>query len=119
MKWAPRAHGRATVEMETVGGRRGIGTTSQCVVGRLSTIEEVTEWRPYERLARRARVGRLGALTWTWELHPAKVGTALRLRWTRPVSAGRPRPIPDELVAEQRAALARLAAAVCTPETAA
>jgi hypothetical protein len=104
--------GRVPVEMETVGGRRGIGTTSQCVVGRLSTIEEVTEWRPYERLARRARVGRLGPLTWTWELRPASAGTELRLRWTRPVPAGHPRPVPDELVAEQRAALARLTAVV-------
>ena len=102
--------GRAPVEMETVGGRRGIGTTSQCVVGRLSTIEEVIEWRPYERLARRARVGRLGALTWTWELHPVEDGTRVRLRWTRPKSGGRPREVPAELVEEQRAALRRLAA---------
>jgi hypothetical protein len=104
--------GRAPVEMVTVGGRRGVGTTSQCVVGRLSTIEEVTEWRPYERLARRARVGRLGPLTWTWELHAAPSGTELRLRWTRPVPAGHPRPVPEELLEEQRAALARLATAV-------
>lgn len=103
--------GRAPVEMETVGGRRGIGTTSQCVVGRLSTIEEVVEWRPYERLARRARVGRLGPMTWTWELHLAESGTRLRLRWTRPQPAGHPRPVPAELVDEQRAALHRLSAA--------
>ena len=106
--------------METVGGRRGIGTTSQCVVGRLSTIEEVIEWRPYERLARRARVGRLGPLTWTWELHPA------RGRHASSACAGRgrsppadPRPVPDELVAEQRAALDRLAAAVVAAAAAA
>jgi hypothetical protein len=103
--------GRAPVEMETVGGRRGIGTTSRCVVGRLSTIEEVIEWRPYERLARRARVGRLGPMTWTWELHPAGLGTKVRLRWTRPQPAGNPRPVPAELVDEQRSALHRLAAA--------
>jgi hypothetical protein len=107
-----RWDGQAPIEIDTVGGRRGLGTTSQCVVGRLSTIEEVIEWRPYERLARRARVGRLGPLTWTWDLHPASIGTELRLRWTRPVPAGHPRPVPNELVAEQRAALSRLAAAV-------
>ncbi len=111
-----RWDGRAPVEMERVGGRRGVGTTSQCVVGRLSTIEEVTEWRPYERLARRARVGRLGPLTWTWELRPAPAGTELRLRWTRPQPAGHPRPVPDELVAEQRDALERLAAAVAAEQ---
>ncbi|HET9497149.1 MAG TPA: DUF2652 domain-containing protein [Candidatus Limnocylindria bacterium] len=110
--------GEAPVEMETVGGRRGIGTTSQCVVGRLSTIEEVVEWRPYERLARRARVGRLGPMTWTWELHPEPGGTRVRMRWTRPRPAGHPRPIPPELLDEQRAALNRLAAVaggVATP----
>jgi hypothetical protein len=108
-----RWDGRAPVEMELVGGRRGVGTTSQCVVGRLSTIEEVTEWRPYERLARRARVGRLGPLTWTWELHPAPGGTEIRLRWTRPQPAGRaPRPVPEEVLSEQRAALGRLSEAV-------
>lgn len=108
--------GRAPVEMETVGGRRGIGTTSECVVGRLSTIEEVIEWRPYERLARRARVGRLGPMTWTWELRPGPDGTTVRLRWTRPRPAGTSKPIPHELVEEQRSALDRLTAAVGSPE---
>jgi hypothetical protein len=109
--------GRAVVEMESVGGRRGIGTTSQCVVGRLSTIEEVTEWRPYERLARRARVGRLGPLTWTWELHPAAAGTEVRLRWTRPVPARRSQPVPPEMLEEQREALGRLVEAVGAART--
>ena len=55
-----------------------------------------SRWRPYERLAQRARVGRLGPLTWTWELHPASTGTALRLAGRshlRPAGRGRCRTI--------------------------
>jgi len=79
------------------------------VVGRLSALEEVVEWQPYERLARRARVGRLGPTTWTWNLHPIPTGTRLRLRWTRPRPARQPSAIPDGLVAELEESLRRLA----------
>jgi len=96
----------------TVGGRRGIGTTSRCVVGRLSTLEEVVEWRPYERLARKARVGRLGPTTWTWDLRPTAGGTRLRLRWTRPRPAGRPSVVPDGLVIQLGDSLRQLAEVV-------
>ena len=44
---------------------------------------------PYERLARRARIGRLGQTTWTWELHPTVGGT-------RPGFVGRARGLPVE-----------------------
>lgn len=104
--------GRSPMEEVTVGGRRGIGTTSRCVVGRLSTLEEVVEWRPYERLARRARVGRLGPTTWTWDLHTITDGTRLRVKWTRPRPARGGAPVPEALVGELRASVQRLEAAV-------
>ena len=100
--------GRSPMEESTVGGRRGIGTTSRCVVGRLSTLEEVVEWRPYERLARRARIGRLGQTTWTWELHPTVGGTRLRLRWTRPRPAAWRVTRPEGLVDELQESVGRL-----------
>ena len=28
------------------GGRRGVGTTAQCVTGRLATLEEIVDWQP-------------------------------------------------------------------------
>ena len=34
-----------------VGGRRGVGTITQCVTGRLATIEEVVDWQPYDHSA--------------------------------------------------------------------
>jgi hypothetical protein len=101
--------GRSPMEETTVGGRRGIGTTSRCVVGRLATLEEVVEWRPYERLARRARVGRLGPTTWTWDLRATPDGTRLRLRWTRPRPVRGASVVPDALVGELRHSLQQLA----------
>ena len=101
--------GRSPMDEVLVGGRRGVGSTAACVVGRLSTLEEVIEWRPFERLARRARVGRLGLTTWTWELRPVGGGTRVRVRWTRPQPTRRyASPATEALADEMRESVALL-----------
>ena len=41
-------------------GRRGVGTTAQCVTGRLATIEEIVDWQPYDHVGWRIAVPALG-----------------------------------------------------------
>ena len=35
-------------------GRRGVGTMSQCVTGRLATLEEIVDWQPYDHVTYRS-----------------------------------------------------------------
>ncbi len=73
--------GPLVMENESAGGRRGVGTTSQCVTGRLATLEEIVDWRPYERVAWRLAVPDLGPIEAVTDLDPVEGGTRLRLRW--------------------------------------
>src|SRR6185503_14745824 len=41
-----RWEGPLVIEETTAGGRRGVGTTSECVTGRLATLEEIVDWQP-------------------------------------------------------------------------
>ncbi len=36
------------VDVQTVGGRRGVGTTNHCVHGKESHLEEIVDWRPVD-----------------------------------------------------------------------
>ena len=63
------------------GGRRGVGTTAQCVTGRLATLEEIVDWQPYDRVAWRLAVPGVGPVAAMADLDPAVDGTRLRLRW--------------------------------------
>ena len=69
------------IEEISPGGRRGVGTTAQCVTGRLATLEEIVDWQPYDRVAWRLTVPGLGPVAATADLDPAASGTHLRLRW--------------------------------------
>ena len=51
-----RWEGPIVIEETSAGGRRGVGTTAQCVTGRLATLEEIVDWQPYDRVAWRLAV---------------------------------------------------------------
>ena len=73
--------GPLVIERTPLGGRRGVGTTAQCVTGRLATLEEIVDWQPYDRVAWRLVVPGLGPVAATADLDPSAGGTHLRLRW--------------------------------------
>jgi Protein of unknown function (DUF2652)/Polyketide cyclase / dehydrase and lipid transport len=76
-----RWEGPIAIEEASVGGRRGVGTTAQCVTGRLATLEEIVDWQPYERVAWRLAVPGLGPVAAAADLEPTLGGTRLRVRW--------------------------------------
>jgi hypothetical protein len=76
-----RWEGPLVIEETSVGGRRGVGTTAQCVTGRLATLEEIVDWQPYDRVAWRLAVPGLGPIAAIAELDPVDGGTQVRIRW--------------------------------------
>ena len=77
-----RWEGPLVVEESTVGGHRGVGTITQCVTGRLATIEEVVDWQPYEHIGWRVTVPDVGPVGATVDLDPVEGGTRVHLRWS-------------------------------------
>ena len=73
--------GPLTITESSVGGRRGVGTTAQCVTGRLATLEEILDWQPYDHAGWRLVVPGLGPVAATTDLDAADGGTRLRIRW--------------------------------------
>jgi uncharacterized protein YndB with AHSA1/START domain len=104
-----RWEGPLLIEESTVGGHRGVGTITQCVTGRLATIEEVVDWQPYEHIGWRVIVPDVGPVGATVDLDQVEAGTRLHLRW----SIGDPGPAEAgdfaAMALEKRAALERLA----------
>ena len=90
--------GPLVMEDLAAGGRRGVGTTSQCVTSRLATLEEVVDWQPHERVAWRLAVPDLGPIEAVTDLDAVPGGTRLRLRWAQhgesPAAADRDRADP-------------------------
>jgi Protein of unknown function (DUF2652) len=95
---------------EEIPGRRGVGTVASCVVGRLKTLEEIVDWRPFDAIARRTRHPELGNLTTLYRLTEIASGTHLEASTFAPVSR-RATPPAMAYVAEREAALDRLVAA--------
>ena len=91
-----------------------MGTTAQCVTGRLATLEEIVDWQPFERIAWRLAVAGLGPVAAIADLDRVEGGTRLRLRWGFLGES----PVPHDEVAriavEKEAAFARLATVVAT-----
>jgi uncharacterized protein YndB with AHSA1/START domain len=107
-----RWEGPIRIEETSAGGRRGVGTTAQCVTGRLATLEEIVDWQPYDRVAWRLAVPGVGPVAATADLDPTASGTRLRLRWA--YQGGTP-PDPgavEQMRADREAAYARLAAVI-------
>jgi uncharacterized protein YndB with AHSA1/START domain len=100
------------IEDAPAGGRRGVGTTSQCVTGRLATLEEIVDWQPYDRVGWRVAVPGLGPVAAAADLDPAGDGTRVRLRWAYlgdpPVDMGE----VERVKADKQAAYRRLATIV-------
>ena len=107
-----RWEGPLVIEESSVGGHRGVGTITQCVTGRLATIEEVVDWQPYEHIGRRLAVPEVGPVGATLDLDPVDGGTRVRLRWTSEApdgKAGTDAGSVEAIAMEKRAALERLA----------
>ncbi|MEO8229591.1 MAG: DUF2652 domain-containing protein [Chloroflexota bacterium] len=73
--------GPLVIEESSPGGRRGVGTTAQCVTGRLATLEEIVDWQPYDHVGWRLAVPGVGPVVVTADLEAAEGGTRLRVRW--------------------------------------
>ena len=104
--------GPLVIEETAAGGRRGLGTTTQCVTGRLATIEEIVDWQPYDRVGWRLAIPGVGPVAATADLDATESGTRLRVRWAyqggSPVDTG----AVEQLRAEKEAAYARLATVI-------
>ncbi|HEX5149415.1 MAG TPA: hypothetical protein VFW02_10060, partial [Candidatus Limnocylindrales bacterium] len=90
--------------------RRGVGTLAQCVTGRLATLEEIVDWRPYDYVGWRLAVPGIGPMAAAAELEPVDGETRLRLRWSY---LGVPPADPaavERIRADKSAAVERLAA---------
>ena len=100
--------GPLVIEDPSPGGRRGVGTTAQCVTGRLATLEEIVDWQPYDHVGWRLAVPGLGMVAATADLEATESSTDIRLRW---VYQGEQVPAADEITriqVEREAAYARL-----------
>ena len=104
-----RWEGPLVIEEPSTGGRRGVGTTAQCVTGRLATLEEIVDWQPYERVAWRLAVPGLGPVAATADLEPVGDGTRLRLRWAYLGDPAIDLAEVERIRADKEAAYARLA----------
>jgi hypothetical protein len=76
-----RWEGPLVIVETTAGGRRGVGTTAECVTGRLATLEEIVDWQPYDHVAWRLAVPGVGPVAASADLDPVRGGTRVRLRW--------------------------------------
>jgi uncharacterized protein YndB with AHSA1/START domain len=104
--------GPIRIEETSAGGRRGVGTTAQCVTGRLATLEEIVDWQPYDRVAWRLAVPGVGPVAATADLDPIESGTRLRLRWAYQGGAPADAVAIDQMRVDKEAAYARLASVI-------
>jgi hypothetical protein len=107
-----RWEGPLVITESSPGGRRGVGTSAQCVTGRLAMLEEIVDWQPYDRVAWRLAVPGLGPVAATADLDPTGRGTRLRLRWAYQGGAPADPGAIEQLRIEKEAAYARLAMVV-------
>ena len=102
--------GPIRIEETSVAGRRGVGTTAQCVTGRLATLEEIVDWQPYDRVAWRLAVPDVGPVAATADLEATEPGTRLLLRWAYQGSSPADAAAIGRMRVEKQAAYGRLAA---------
>ena len=107
-----RWEGSIRIEETSAGGRRGVGTTAQCVTGRLATLEEIIDWQPYDRVAWRLAVPGVGPVAATADLDPTDRGTRLQLRWAYQGGAPADVGAVERMQVDKRAAYARLATVI-------
>jgi len=107
-----RWEGTIRIEETSVAGRRGVGTTAQCVTGRLATLEEIVDWQPYDRVAWRLTVPGVGPVAATADLDPTDRGTRLRLRWAYQGGSPADTAAIERMRVEKQAAYSRLATVI-------
>jgi uncharacterized protein YndB with AHSA1/START domain len=107
-----RWEGPLVITESSAGGRRGVGTTAQCVTGRLATLEEIVDWQPYDRVAWRLAVPGVGPVAATADLDPTDHGTRLRLRWALPGESPAEVSVVERMRVDKEAAYARLASVI-------
>ncbi len=107
-----RWEGPIAIQETSASGRRGVGTTAQCVTGRLATLEEIVDWQPYDRVAWRLAVPGVGPVAATADLEPSESGTHLRLRWAYEGAVAADAAAVQRMRGEKEAAYARLATVV-------
>jgi uncharacterized protein YndB with AHSA1/START domain len=105
----PRWEGPIVISEVAGDGWRGVGTRSQCVTGRLATLEEIVDWQPYDHVGYRLAVPGLGPVEATWDLAPEDAGTAVRLRWAVTGADAPQGAIVERFRRDKARALARLA----------
>jgi len=76
-----RWEGALVLDDPSTGGRMGVGTTLQCVTGRLASIEEIVDWQPFEHVGYRVIVSDVGVILATYDLDDVAGGTRVRHRW--------------------------------------
>ncbi|MFL5778613.1 MAG: DUF2652 domain-containing protein [Chloroflexota bacterium] len=107
-KLRPTWEGPVVISEMAADGRRGIGTMSQCVTGRLATLEEIVDWQPFEHVGYRLSVPEVGPVDAAFDLVSTGATTELRLRWV-PIGQGALDSTSAERIrAEKEAALVRL-----------
>jgi hypothetical protein len=104
--------GPLVIEDTSGGGRRGVGTTAQCVTGRLATLEEIVDWQPYDHVGWRLAVPGVGPVEAIADLDAVEGGTRLRLRWAHSGKATTGNPESNRIRAEREAAFGRLATVI-------
>jgi Protein of unknown function (DUF2652)/Polyketide cyclase / dehydrase and lipid transport len=104
-----RWEGPIVIEEAAPGGRRGVGTISQCVTGRLATLEEIVDWQPYDHIGWRLAVPGLAPVVATADLEAVDGRTRLRLRWAREAGGPATDGAIQRVRAEREAAFRRLA----------
>ncbi|HEV8696694.1 MAG TPA: DUF2652 domain-containing protein [Candidatus Limnocylindrales bacterium] len=80
---AERARWEGLQNIEEIDGsaRRGVGTVTACIADRLSTVEEIVDWRPFETFVRTVKLPGNRRLTARHRLEPDGTGTRLRISW--------------------------------------
>lgn len=107
-----RWEGPIRIDETLAGGRRGVGSTTQCVTGRLATLEEIVDWQPYDHVAWRLAVPGIGTVAATADLDWSENGTQLRLCWGYPGGAPADASAAERLRLDKEAAYARLATVI-------
>jgi hypothetical protein len=110
-----RWEGPITIEEASPGGRRGVGTVSQCVTGRLATLEEIVDWQPFEHVGWRIVVPDLGPVGATADLEAVDGGTQLHVRWSAQAGTHPNPEVVRGIRNERESAFARLVSAVGGP----
>jgi hypothetical protein len=104
----PRWEGPIDITETPLDGRRGLGTMTRCVTGRLATIEEIVDWQPYDHVGRRIAVPGLGLIDASTDLEADGARTRVHVSWVSHASEPIDAATVDVHRRETQAALDRL-----------